>query len=66
MRRPQAFPKFNGHVSNEDAMFFPQFFDLSLACVQEMIEVVYEQHTFAWRIRSAPTANQDVIGILGR
>ena len=58
--------EFDRDVRDHDAMFGPEFLNLPLTLVQEPVEAMDEQHTFAWVLGCSAATDQYIISTLGR
>ncbi len=66
MGRAQLLPGLDRDMGDDDTMFVPQRFDLPLAGVEKMVQIVDKEHPLPRCMRRTAAPKQNVIGILGR
>src|SRR5688572_33482132 len=65
-RGGRGFAELHGDVRDHDAVFAPELFDLPLAAVDEVIEIMHEKHALARGIRRAAPPEENVVSTLSR
>ncbi len=64
-RRLEVFSDPDSDMCDQDAMLLPQLVDLLLATVEEVVEVVDEQHALPRCVRCTAATEEDIVSTLG-